>query len=360
LSYYRDEIRNGERGRYRVSKRLGSTSLSDREINKRKAAILGEVNDQKEIPIVEMNGLTFGEYIPQFLRVGMTDLKPSTRRSLASSIRAHLIPMFADTALAAIDAAKVQDLINSVMKNARSTRENIVDDLLMILDEARKENVVPVILKKNLKFGLKRPGDCKPFVLSISQVRRILKEFEGRKIWDAFFTLIATSGIRSEEIIGLRVQDLDFEQNEIRICQGIWQGEVVTLKTDGSETTVPMSPVMKAKLQKHLAGGHDHELVFYNSRRRPFSRDKIVSKILHPVLDKLGIKHAGRRCGLHAFRHTLTSVLLRTTGLAVAQRQMRHSDASTTLGHYGHVLGDDHRAAIDHIESVFQEPSSTD
>jgi hypothetical protein len=41
----------------------------------------------------------------------------------------------------------------------------------------------------------------------------------------------------------------------------------------------------------------------------------------------------------------------------VAQRQLRHSDASTTLGHYGHILGNDHRDAIDAVESVLSQPN---
>jgi hypothetical protein len=56
----------------------------------------------------------------------------------------------------------VQDLIDSMMKNARGTRENVVDDLLMILDEARKGHTVPTIEKKHSKFGLKKPGEGKP------------------------------------------------------------------------------------------------------------------------------------------------------------------------------------------------------
>jgi integrase len=91
---------------------------------------------------------------------------------------------------------------------------------------------------------------------------------------------------------------------------------------------------------------HTHELVFVNRRGRPFSRNKIVQQVLHPVLDKLGISRKGKRVGLHAFRHCLASMLLQTTGLAVAQRQMRHADPGSTLG-YGHALGTDHRDAIE-------------
>jgi integrase len=96
-----------------------------------------------------------------------------------------------------------------------------------------------------------------------------------------------------------------------------------------------------------------------NRRGRPYSRNKVVSTVLHPLLDELGIAHKGKRAGLHAFRHCLSSLLLQSTGVAVAQRQMRHADPATTLGFYGHVLGDDHREAMDAIESVFFGPNGS-
>src|SRR5258708_11510186 len=60
----------------------------------------------------------------------------------------------------------------------------------------------------------------------------------------------------------------------------------------------------------------------------------------------------GRRIGLHAFRHTLSSILLDVAAPTVAQRQLRHSSASTTLGVYGHVIGDSHRDAMERAQSV--------
>ena len=64
-----------------------------------------------------------------------------------------------------------------MMKNARGTRENIVDDLLMILDHARKGHVVPTISKKDLKFGLKKPGEGKAFFFTPAQVKKISGSF---------------------------------------------------------------------------------------------------------------------------------------------------------------------------------------
>jgi Phage integrase family len=233
-----------------------------------------------------------------------------------------------EISLSNIDIAKVQELINSMMGNARGTRKNVVDDLLMILDEARKGHVVPNISKKDLKFGLKKPGEGKPFFFTPPQVKKILAHFAGRKIWDAFFTLLELSGLRASEILGLRVEDLDFDSSTIHVRQGIWHGQVVTTKIDESENSVPMTPTMKAKLQAHLVN-HTHELAFVNRRNRPFSRNKVVQTVLQPALDKLGISRKGRRVGLHAFRHTLASMLLQTTG--VEWRLLSGSSAILTL-----------------------------
>jgi len=210
-----------------------------------------------------------------------------------------------------------------------------------------------------LKFGIKKPGEGKPFVFSPAQVKKILAAFEGRKIWDCFFTILAMSGLRASELLGLRVEDVDFDNNQIHVKQAAWHGQIQTVKTEESENSVPMTPLMREKLLKHLEG-HSHQLLFVNRRGRPYSRNKVVSTVLHPMLDRLGIPHKGRRCGLHAFRHCLASLLLHSTGVAVAQRQLRHADAATTLGIYGHVLRNDHREAMDEIESVFFEPSGID
>jgi hypothetical protein len=45
-------------------------------------------------------------------------------------------------------------------------------------------------------------------------------------------------------------------------------------------------------------------------------------------------------------------MLLQMTGVKVAQRQLRHSEAAFTVEVYGHVLGDDHTEAMDNLESV--------
>jgi integrase len=89
--------------------------------------------------------------------------------------------------------------------------------------------------------------------------------------------------------------------------------------------------------------------LFVNNRKRPYSADKIVMQRLWPILNSLKIPH----CGLHAFRHFHSTMLLELGAAPqVAQAQMRHSDPRITLAVYSHVVGDSQRTAVEKVAEV--------
>ncbi|MGB2664288.1 MAG: tyrosine-type recombinase/integrase, partial [Candidatus Acidiferrum sp.] len=117
------------------------------------------------------------------------------------------------------------------------------------------------------------------------------------------------------------------------------------VKSRASSADVPMPSQLEARLRAHLAKHEGKtDLLFVNSRGRPFSANKLREKQLHPLLKRLGIP----RGGFHAARHGATSSLL-ADGVtpAVVQKQLRHSDARITLGIYGHVIGNQQRDAVE-------------
>lgn len=75
--------------------------------------------------------------------------------------------------------------------------------------------------------------------------------------------------------------------------------------------------------------------LFVTRNGRPPSSNKVVEYQLWPILNALNIP----RCGLHAFRHSVASFIV-DAGYApeVAEQQLRHSNARTTLG-YIHLRG---------------------
>ena len=329
------KIRDGIWQRVKVSKRLGPTSLSDRAARKLVQPILNAVNNQVEVPVRNScRSITLSEFIPEWRRLAAPSLKPSTLKGMESNIRAHIIPVLGDKPLTQLDTRQFQELLISIMEGrAKGTRKNVIGDLQTILKAARKwHNGIPVVKKADLYFGVKEPGEGKRAHFTVPQMKAILREIGVRKPWGLFFALLPLSGLRSNEILGLYVEDLDFENNLIWIRRGAWNGKIQTVKTRQSENSIPMTPLIKQILRSTHLVGHSHQLLFPNRLGRPYNRGRVVQKILHPILDKLGICRQGRRIGLHAFRHMLASMLLQTTGAAVAQRQRRHADAAITLG----------------------------
>ena len=120
--------------------------------------------------------------------------------------------------------------------------------------------------------------------------------------------------------------------------------KVCGVKSKASRADLPMSKELEARLRTHLQR-HDgkNDLLFVHGRSRPFSANKLRTKRLHPLLDKLRID----RGSCHSMRHGAASSLLADGATpAVVQRQLRHSDARITLRIYGHVIGNEQRDAV--------------
>lgn len=155
LWYWQDEIRDGQRVRVKVSTRLGTIEMSKRAARKLAQPILDYVNNQAKgnIPVRDMNkSITLTEFIPEWRKHAATSLKPSSLKSMESSIRAHLVPMFGKTS--SLDTKKFQELVTSMNGRTLATKKNVVDDFDRILKAAAKwHQRIPTITKKDLDFG---------------------------------------------------------------------------------------------------------------------------------------------------------------------------------------------------------------
>ncbi len=90
-------------------------------------------------------------------------------------------------------------------------------------------------------------------------------------------------------------------------------------------------------------------LLFPTRNGKSYCQSHVVQEKLWPILDRLGIP----RCGLHAFRHTHSSLLVDMGApVSVAQAQLRHEDPSVTLGTYSHVLGDSQREYAEKVAEL--------
>jgi integrase len=293
---------------------------------------------------------TFAEFSENWKKQVIELLKPSTAKVMASHLRFHLVPAFGRTRLDEMGQEQVQTFVGKLAKGrSRHTILNVLGTLASILKMARKWGyAVAGFQQGDLVIPCSKPGMPGRF-FTAEQVRSIVAL--ASEPWRTIFALAAMTGLRPGEVLGLSIDDLDFEQRLIFVRRSAWYSHLISPKSNRSVATVPMPGPLAEVLTNYLASWRPNEkrLLFSNHRDNPYSENKVVQKRLWPILDVLSIP----RCGMHAFRHGHGS-LMHSSGasLKVAQAQLRHADASTTSRYYLHVIGSEQRDAAEKVARI--------
>ena len=293
---------------------------------------------------------TFEEFAESWAHQVIDLLKPSTAKVMASHLSFHLVPEFGRMRLDEIGQEQVQAFVGKLAKGrSRHTILNVLGTLTSVLKMARKWSyAVAGFQQRDLVIPNAKPSKPGRF-FTAEQVRSILAL--ASEPWHTIFVVGALTGLRPGEVLGLSIDDLDFEQRLIFVRRSAWYRHLLLPKSARSVATVPMPEPLAELLANFLASWRPNEkrLLFSNRRGNPYSENKVVQHRLWPILDTLSIP----RCGMHAFRHAHGS-LLHSSGasLKVAQVQLRHADASTTSRYYLHVIGSEQRDAAERVARI--------
>ena len=277
--------------------------------------------------------------------------KPSSIRSAKSHLNVHILPHFGRRGLDEI-GVQAQQFFVTKLAQANLSRKmilNVLSTLASILQTAKGWGYVcQMVDYKTLAIPTEEVQTEARF-FTVEEVGKIIAA--AREPYKTMFWLLAMTGMRAGEMLGLQWQDIDFDKGLLNIRRSAWYGRVQTTKNKNSEAIIPLPAILAATLRtfREEWKSNPDGFLFVTRNRRPPSSNKVVEYGLWPVLDLLAIP----RCGLHAFRHTHTSLLLDTGATpTVVQEQLRHADPRVTLGVYAHVLGDAHREAVEKVASV--------
>jgi len=234
-------------------------------------------------------------------------------------------------------------------KVAKKTLLNVLGTLSAIMTKAREWKYLcePVRIQSlALPTNAEHRGAR---FFTADQVRAIVAA--APQPWKTFFTLAAMTGIRAGELLGLQINDLDFERRMIQVRRSAWYGKTQSPKTTSSVRTVPMPEPLARILQDYVRNWRPNPggFLFVTRNNRPPSSNNVVEHRLCPILDGLKIQ----RCGLHSFRRTHSSMLVESGApVSAAQAQLGHADPSITLGIYSHVIGDAQRRAVEKVAGI--------
>jgi integrase len=285
-----------------------------------------------------------------------------TRRTYADLIRLHIAPELGRLEIGKLSAPQVQSLLRKKERDGLSPRT--VGHIRGVLRTALNDGVRLGVLARNVAAltdpPRQRPAEREPF--TPEEARALLAAAEGDRL-AALYRLTLTLGLRRGEVLGLRWQDVNLDTGTLRIERSLQRvdGAIVSKepKTPRSRRTLSLPPSAVAALRAHhdrqtwerkSAGERWREtgMVFTTSIGTPIDPDRL-NKNYKVLLARAGL----REQRFHDLRHAAATLMLRD-GLPVHEVSavLGHSQTSTTLNVYSHVLPGAHERAAATMERL--------
>jgi len=133
-------------------------------------------------------------------------------------------------------------------------------------------------------------------------MNKIVQKAEGQD--RVLYALLAGTGLRAGEALGLEVKHLSSDCQTITVEQSCWEGDIQTPKTKNAYRQVDLYPAL-ADLLKAFVKDRQSGLLFANKTGTPLSQTNLLRRSLHPILKGLGVENAG----FHAMRRFRTTWL---------------------------------------------------
>jgi integrase len=307
--------------------------------------------------LVESSKLTLGAFLDEWLPTMAGNLEPNTHEVYGHYARAYVKPKLGHvrlqqltatnlrgfyTELAASGGRRGQGLKPKTVKNVHAlihrALEDAVDQGLMTRNVAAPRSARPPKLEK-IERGVWAPESLRAFLAAMAADRLA-----------ALWLLLATTGLRRSEALGLPWRAVDLEGGQLTVMQ-----RLVTVagkpnirlgtKSPAGERSIALDPATVAALKAHRAqqlqerlacgeGWQDRGLVFTREDGTPL-RPTQLTRMFARLAREAGLPNLT----LHGLRHTYATASLRAgIPVKVVSERLGHANTAITSDLYQHVL----------------------
>ena len=271
--------------------------------------------------------------------VGRRRIRPGTAALYAKLLRLTILPVFAKRPLGEITAAEISTWYAG-MRTTPTQQANAYGLLKSIFKEAVEERLVEVSPCR-VKAGTQKERAREIDVLTVDQLNRYLAAVpEARRVP---LLLAGWCGLRSGEVRGLRVRDLDLDIGVVHVRQAVvrLKGQLLIgpPKTDAGVRSVSIPPHLLPALREWAARQpvRDREALLLPARDGHSPLNDSVLRVAHDK-GKAAINMPGLT--VHGLRHT-SATLAAQLGATLAELQARigHSTPNMAM-RYQHVAAE--------------------
>jgi integrase len=197
-----------------------------------------------------------------------------------------------------------------------------------------------------------------------AQVKTFLNEAKESSYYTIYLTTIYT-GMRRGEVLGLRWQDIDFDNNIIYVRQSLQEVKKVGLTfkepKSGKSRSITITPsltkelkkVFKQQLEDKLLFGqlyHDLDLVFAQKNGKPVQPTE-MARNYRKIVERSGLHYIR----FHDLRHTHATLMLQQgVHPKIVSERLGHSKIGITMDTYTHVLPNMQKEAALQFEQLLK------
>jgi len=321
--------------------------------------------------------VTFGDLAQHYIKYELGDLAEADDQKSHTTIERYLqilnnrlIPRWGNRPALEIEPLEIMQWLKA-SKRMEDLENPTVDKIRRVMNLVYKHGqtyrLIPRTEEANpLKFvRVKTESEYEAKIITPEQCFKILTEMPQPE--RTLTMLIAATGLRISEGLGLQWADVDYDSQQIFVRRSWTGGKVGKPKSAASKAPVPMVPLLAGFIrqwQQQTTYAQPPDWVFASTRLKgkwPRVANMLVEDYLRPAAVKADVLKEGEkiRFGFHNLRHSLASFLVRKgTDVKTVQKMLRHSDVATTLGIYVHSMSEDRLAAQDDMLAAMMTKSN--
>ena len=290
-------------------------------------------------------GITFAEYVDEWLEEHAARLEPGTVATYEVDLRLRLKPFFGTTRLAAITPNYVRQYV-AWRQSGSSDSPKTINNSLIVLRVALGHAVEDGLIASNPASSAGRRDRIKLPVahremdyLRLAEIPAYLEACQSG--YRPLAEVLVGTGMRIGEAIALRWGDVDWRSGSIMVARARKGATTGSTKGDRARR-VEVGPRLLGLLRDRRAAQAEHRTdhdddnpIFPGTRTTHLDRSVVSRRWHHDALRRAGLRQTIR---LHDLRHSAAAGWL-AAGLPMVyvQRQLGRRQIATTIDLYGHL-----------------------
>lgn len=351
-----------------------STELPERGNKKRAQDMLIDFQREQEADLVA-NGnsakdILFTDYMKQWLEKMKLQIRPTTYSGYHDNIYGIIIPYFKPMKLELRDVTPkhIQDFYTKQRQRVKGTTvKSYHANIHKAFKDARKLQLIDSNPMECVDPPKKEPYHGQTY--TVDEAQKILA-LVSDTIFEIPITMMLFYGLRREEAIGLKWQNIDFDNDTFLIAHTVTEtkvdGHLQMVKEDltknsSSYRSLPLVAPVKELLLEKKQSIQEYRKLFRRSYYREDSDYVCVNEIgelikprtLSDNFKRIIRQNKIRNLRLYDCRHTAASIMLKS-GVNMKQIQMilGHSDYATTANIYSHLDYSDKIPATETMKEI--------